>query len=661
MATDNELNIKILVDASQLQSGMSGAVAITDDAFNSLAAAQIRVSTASKELNSQLNTLAKSGLAPTTEQTEEVAAAMFEARTAADAFAAAETEVYGATERMTGGVNNARVAFTGLTQDLGLRGSRALGSFIAQSETLGPILQSAFSGIAVLAFVEIASKIPDVIKKASESLMGWNKEAKEAYQTQLKLNETIGEHRKELELDKIANTEAGLKGATKTAEEIANINKKIALLKSYQNEQGRIALQAERELEATKVIPAHMAGRVLVQQQEVRVIEDGSDAWNERKKRIQEATAKVEDYENQIQKLQQVETPRTNAMFNEQQADEAEKNAEKIQQLQERSARAHDRLEKQKEEATHKRIMAELNDEERIAKEQIKDAETEAAMDKEFNRNAEAEEKKLDANILAAKKNLFAQIVKEQEKYIKEVDRALKQEQKLWDDMFRQINRGFNSVIEGFLTGHATILQSFAKLGSDIVMTMIRALTKILVEHIAHSAAVRAIEASSIAQRLAQFAGGEASKKAIQSTSNVAQVTGDAGTGAAAAFASVIEALPFPANVAAAPGVAAAVLAQIESFATVASAAGGMLVPADGTLSMLHKNEMVLPASLSAGVQRMVSGGGSGGDGFGGGGDVHVHMGDITALDAKGVDAILRDRSDTLIAMIRQAQREFRI
>jgi hypothetical protein len=131
---------------------------------------------------------------------------------------------------------------------------------------------------------------------------------------------------------------------------------------------------------------------------------------------------------------------------------------------------------------------------------------------------------------------------------------------------------------------------------------------------------VQAIEASSIGQRLAIFAAGEATKQALQTTSNVAQVTSDAGVGAAAAFASVMQALPFPINISTAPGVAAATLGSIEGFASVASAAGGMLVPADGTLSMLHKNEMVLPANLSQAIQRMTASGGGGEFGGGGGG-----------------------------------------
>jgi hypothetical protein len=43
-----------------------------------------------------------------------------------------------------------------------------------------------------------------------------------------------------------------------------------------------------------------------------------------------------------------------------------------------------------------------------------------------------------------------------------------------------------------------------------------------------------------------------------------------------------------------------------------------------------------------------------------GGGDIHIHMGDVHALDARGVDQILMQRAGTIAAIIRQQRREFR-
>ena len=74
-------------------------------------------------------------------------------------------------------------------------------------------------------------------------------------------------------------------------------------------------------------------------------------------------------------------------------------------------------------------------------------------------------------------------------------------------------------------------------------------------------------------------------------------MTGEAGAGAAAAFASVMEALPFPVNIAAAPAVAAATLAQIESFGSLSAFKDGGLVPSD-MITLLHEDEMVLPGGF---------------------------------------------------------------
>src|SRR5208282_1459781 len=178
---DSQLSVQVVVDASQINGVLEPAAAAAKDAFSDLAAAQIRVKSASYELNSTLNTLAKSGLAPTAEQTEEVAAAMFQAEQAAHSFAAAEEMAYGSTQKVASAANNARVAFTGLTQDIGIRGSRALGSFIAQSETLGPMLNAAFGGVALIAGVELLSRLPGIIIEITDSFMGWDAAAKKTY------------------------------------------------------------------------------------------------------------------------------------------------------------------------------------------------------------------------------------------------------------------------------------------------------------------------------------------------------------------------------------------------------------------------------------------------------------------------------------------------
>jgi len=85
----------------------------------------------------------------------------------------------------------------------------------------------------------------------------------------------------------------------------------------------------------------------------------------------------------------------------------------------------------------------------------------------------------------------------------------------------------------------------------------------------------------------------------------------------------------------------------------VPSAAGGMISP--GGLSILHPNEMILPANLSEFVQRAAAG--ATGGGSGGGGIVINYAPSVQALDSTGVDQVLRRHSQTISDMVAQKVR----
>jgi hypothetical protein len=187
----DQLNIQVVVDASQISGVLKPAAAAANDAFTDLAAAQIRVSTSSRELNSVLATLAKGGLAPTTLQTEEVAAAMFEARQAAASFASAEEAAYGPTVKLASGANNARAAFMGLNRELGLGGNRALSTFISQSEVLGPLMSKAFTGIAIAGFIELAITAGTKLSALIDDTFIFTAAQKALYAAELGANQAI--------------------------------------------------------------------------------------------------------------------------------------------------------------------------------------------------------------------------------------------------------------------------------------------------------------------------------------------------------------------------------------------------------------------------------------------------------------------------------------
>jgi hypothetical protein len=177
-----------------------------------------------------------------------------------------------------------------------------------------------------------------------------------------------------------------------------------------------------------------------------------------------------------------------------------------------------------------------------------------------------------------------------------------------------------------------------------------------------------AAHVAGIAARQSAEVAGNAASLAETIAKNIAEITSFAGVAGGAAFASVIAALPFPINVATAPGVMASAIALTLGNLALASAAGGMDVTHD-QMAMLHAREIVLPSHLSQGFRNIIAGsgtpgaggaGGPGGSGGGGGGN-HVHIGSIT-LHGGGSIEEMRDVLDSeLVPRIQRAMRTGRL
>jgi hypothetical protein len=137
-----------------------------------------------------------------------------------------------------------------------------------------------------------------------------------------------------------------------------------------------------------------------------------------------------------------------------------------------------------------------------------------------------------------------------------------------------------------------------------------------------------------------------------QATSAVAQVTSLSGVAGAAGVASTA-AIPIV-GPALAPAAGAAMAADALTYLGVASAAGGLVLDRD-QLVFAHKNETVLPAPFSQGLQQMIASGGGGG-----GGDTHFHfnVGDIHAGSAPDLQQILREQDGVMRAWIAQKARD---
>jgi hypothetical protein len=137
----------------------------------------------------------------------------------------------------------------------------------------------------------------------------------------------------------------------------------------------------------------------------------------------------------------------------------------------------------------------------------------------------------------------------------------------------------------------------------------------------------------------------------IGKTTAVSEISANAGVAASGAAASQAG-VPFigPALAAAA---AAETAAMVLGYESLASAAGGMTLDRD-QLVFAHKQEMVLPAHISQGLQAMIAGGGGGG-----GGDTNLHYSPtINAPQSATLEQMLREQSGAMMSFLAQKQRD---
>jgi hypothetical protein len=137
---------------------------------------------------------------------------------------------------------------------------------------------------------------------------------------------------------------------------------------------------------------------------------------------------------------------------------------------------------------------------------------------------------------------------------------------------------------------------------------------------------------------------------AVQAASGTAQISTNAGVAASAGAASQAGIPIVGPALAVAAG--AAMLGLVLGYEGLAHAEGGMTVDRD-QLIFAHKNEMVLPAHLSRGVQQMIGSGGAAG-----GGDVNLHYAPQVSSQDKDLHTLLREQPGAMRAWLTQMQRD---
>ena len=216
------------------------------------------------------------------------------------------------------------------------------------------------------------------------------------------------------------------------------------------------------------------------------------------------------------------------------------------------------------------------------------------------------------------------------------------------------INGAFTSQINGLLTGTENWRRAFVNVLKDLTENVIKFFVDWGLQQaetfakniISQNAWVAAnitgnslITASNTAAAGAGIAATEGQKAAI-----VTSDSGQAGAGVAAFLAPFLGPAAIPAGASAAASVMA-----------IGSADIGIWDVPDDRMTLIHQNELVMPAAQAGAFRDMLSGGGFG-DGQSGGGALHTHTHfNISAADAQSVKRMLYDNHDDVLGAVQHA------
>jgi hypothetical protein len=169
-----------------------------------------------------------------------------------------------------------------------------------------------------------------------------------------------------------------------------------------------------------------------------------------------------------------------------------------------------------------------------------------------------------------------------------EITQAIKAQ---WGQVWSAVSQAFQMSAQGIIIGTTTLADAIKNIWQSVLTSLVGMFLEMALQW--------------IAAKIMMLVFGEAADKEMA----LSEIAAQSGIAGAAGVASVMVALPFPINVAVAPGVGAAAAALAASFGVLASAAGGWDVPHD-TLAMVHKDEKILPADWPEKLRAVAAPGG---------------------------------------------------
>ncbi|MGH8402577.1 MAG: hypothetical protein ACRESO_04110, partial [Gammaproteobacteria bacterium] len=240
----------------------------------------------------------------------------------------------------------------------------------------------------------------------------------------------------------------------------------------------------------------------------------------------------------------------------------------------------------------------------------------------------------------------------------KEIDKYQNKLTMDMDNSFTRIGDSFDRTVFRVLRGQGTWRMGFRKMGEEMLMDQIKHNTRSLAVFLADKAKelpffqfieegkTRAAVAGNAQQSSSQTST-LTSGLSAQGTAAESSITTNAAVGASGA-ASSVAGIPFVGWVSFAE-VGALALAEILAYKSMVSAAGGWdRVPYDGAHTILHQDEMVLPAQIANPMRHLAESGNMAS------GDTHMH---ISTMDSRSFGDFLKKNPHALTAAVKKASR----
>jgi hypothetical protein len=222
---------------------------------------------------------------------------------------------------------------------------------------------------------------------------------------------------------------------------------------------------------------------------------------------------------------------------------------------------------------------------------------------------------------------------------------SIKLQEKNIDQVFSKIKSGMDQTIRGMLTGTENFSKAWQQMWSGMVVSMVEKLADMMLKWVEHHVALLVIHATEKEGEVAAEASASAQSKSISFADAIAKIHHNAAAAASGVYKAESSLGPVIAGL-----LAAGTYTAVLGFGAMASAEGGQYYVPNNQLTMLHPQEMVLPAGIANQMRSVIGGGGGGG-----GGTTVIVNHSVNAVDAASFQQHIRRHSNMIANEVTRA------